>query len=173
MELPLIRVDTGAQTFSGVGDIALRVRHVQSSGPWSALLAGELVLPTAGDDALGSGQWQFNPAAGVVYALSRTSFVFAGYRHVLSLAGDGDRPDISEMQPRVLLARVWERGYWALADLKYTRQLKGSPSETLDLEFEGGAMLSPSVGAWLRVGTSSLDSPRQWGVLFGLRQVWR
>lgn len=109
MEVPLIRVDTGARTFSGVGDIALRARNVQSDGPWSTLLAAEVVLPTASDDALGSGKWQINPAGGVVYALSQTSFVFAGYRHILSVAGDDDRPDISDMQPRVLLGlrQIW------------------------------------------------------------------
>jgi len=51
-------------------------------------------------------------------------------------------------------------------------RLKGSKLETADLEFAGGAMLSPSVGAWLRVGTSSMDGSRQWGLLLGLRQIW-
>lgn len=172
VELPLIRIDTGERTFGGVGDVALRLRHVRSTGPWSVLFGGEVVLPTASEDALGSGKWQFNPVAGVVYALSPTSFVFAGYKHFFSVAGDDDRPDISDMQPRLLLARVWQQGYWALGDLKYTKQLKGSKLETLDLELEGGMMLSSSVGAWLRMGTSSMDSTRKWGVLFGLRQIW-
>lgn len=76
------------------------------------------------------------------------------------------------MQPRALLARVWQQGYWALADVKYTRSLKGSRSEALDLEFEGGKMLVPDIGAWIRVGTSRMDSPRRNGVLVGLRRIW-
>jgi hypothetical protein len=172
VEVPLIRVDVPGADVSGLGDVALRARHVRTSGPWSVIVAAEAVLPTASKDELGRGKWQLNPVAGVVYALTPTSFAFVGYKHFFSVAGDGDRPGISDMQPRALLARVWEQGYWALADLKYTRALKGDQSEALDLEVEGGAMLAPDLGAWMRVGTSGMDSPRRWGVLFGLRRIW-
>jgi len=172
VELPLIRVDAPGAHVSGPGDVAGRVRHVRTSGPWSVIVAAEAVLPTASDDRLGRGKWQLNPVAGVVYALTPTSFAFVGYKHFFSVGGDDDRPDISDMQPRALLARVWEQGYWALADLKVTKSLKGDKSETLDMEFEGGTMLAPDLGAWVRVGTSGMDSPRRWGMLFGLRRIW-
>lgn len=172
VEVPLIRVTAAGSTSVGLGDVAMRVRHVVSSGPWSVIAAAEFVAPTASKNELGSGKWQVNPAAGVVYALSPTSFVYAGYRHVLSVAGDDNRQDISDMQPRALFARVWQQGYWVLADVKYTRSLKGSRSEALDLELEGGKMLSADLGAWVRVGTSRMDSPRHAGLLVGMRRIW-
>lgn len=172
VELPLIRLDVPALRVSGLGDVALRVRHVATSGPWSVIVAAEAVLPTASRDEFGSGKWQLNPVAGAVYALTPTSFDFVGYKHLFSVAGDDDRPDISDMQPRVLLARVWPQGYWALADLKYTKALKGDRSESLDLEFEGGRMLAADLGAWVRVGTSGMDRSRRWGLLVGLRRIW-
>jgi len=150
IELPLIRLNAPGPAVSGLGDVALRVRRVGTSGPWSVIVAAEAVLPTASRDEFGRGKWQLNPVAGVVYALTPTSFAFIGYKHFFSIAGDDHRPDISDMQPRALLARVWEQGYWALADLKYTKALKGDRSESLDLEFEGGAMLASDLGAWVR-----------------------
>lgn len=172
VELPLIRLDAPGVDASGLGDVALRVRRVGTSGRWSAIVAAEAVLPTASRDEFGRGKWQLNPVAGVVYALTPTSFAFVGYKHYFSVAGDDDRPDISDMQPRALLARVWEQGYWALADLKYTKALKGDESEAVDLELEGGTMLARDLGAWVRVGTSGMDSTRRWGVLLGLRRIW-
>jgi hypothetical protein len=136
------------------------------------ILAAEAVLPTASRDELGRGKWQLNPVAGVVYAFTPTTFAFGGYKHIFSVAGHSDRPDISDMQPRALLARVWQQGYWALVDLKYTKALKGNKSGELDLEFEGGKMLAPDLGAWVRLGTSGMDSTRRWGVLVGLRRIW-
>jgi hypothetical protein len=172
IEIPWVRLSTPGVVSSGLGDIAMRLRYVASSGPWSVISAVEVVAPTARQDALGSGKWQINPAIGAVYAFSQTTFGYAGYRHVLSVAGDRQRPDISDMQPRALLVHVWPQGHWAMADLKYTRSLKGSQSETLDLEAEAGTMLSADIGVWLRIGTSRLDSPRRGSVLFGLRQLW-
>ncbi len=172
VEIPWLRMSTSTGVYDGLGDIAMRLRYVTSSGPWSVISAVEVVAPTAGRDDLGSGKWQINPAIGAVYALTQTSFVYAGYRHVLSVAGDDHRAAISDMQPRVLLVRVWPKGHWAMADVKYTRSLKGNKSEVLDMEAEAGTMLSRDVGAWIRLGTSRYDSPRQTGLLVGLRKIW-
>ncbi len=172
VEVPPIRLNTPGDDFSGLGDIALRVRHVRTAGPWSVIVAAEAALPTASRDKLGRGKWQLNPVAGgSTHSRQRPSLSWATST-LFSVADDDTRPDISDMQPRVLLARVWKRGYWALADLKYTKALKGDKSEWLDLEFEGGAMLAPDLGAWMRLGTSGMDSTRRWGVLFGLRRIW-
>lgn len=172
IEVPWLRVRSPGMSTVGLGDIAMRVRHVATDGSWSVIAAAEMVMPTASKDELGSGKWQLNPAIGVVYALTPTSFVYLGYRHVFSVAGDSDRADISDMQPRALIARVWPQGYWSLADLKFTKSLKGSKPEQLDLEFEGGAMVAPGVGAWVRLGTSARDSARNMGVLVGVRRIW-
>lgn len=172
VELPLVRVRVAGQDHSGLGDVVVRARHVRSSGDWSTILGGEVVLPTAARDELGRGKYQLNPAGGLVCAFGANSFVYAGYKHFLSVGGDADRADISDMQPRVLLARVWMSGQWALADLKYTRQLKGDRRETTDFDVEFGSMLARDVGAWVRVGTSGMDSARDWGVLLGLRKLW-
>lgn len=172
IEVPWIRLSTPGGASDGLGDIAMRVRYVTSSGPWSVISAIEVVAPTANRDDLGSGKWQVNPAIGAVYALTQTSFVYVGYRHVLSVAGDSHRAAISDMQPRALFVNVWPQGHWAMADVKYTRSLKGSKSEVLDLEAEAGTMLTRDVGAWVRIGTSRLDSPRRSGLLVGLRRIW-
>ncbi len=90
VELPLIRIDAPGLVTSGVGDIALRVRRVHSAGPWSVIVAAEAVLPTASRSEFGRGKWQLNPVAGAVYSLTPTSFVFVGYKHFFSIAGEDD-----------------------------------------------------------------------------------
>ena len=81
VEVPPIRLNTPGDDFSGLGDIALRVRHVRTAGPWSVIVAAEAALPTASRDKLGRGKWQLNPVAGVVYAFTPTTFAFLGYKH--------------------------------------------------------------------------------------------
>lgn len=58
VELPLIRLDAPGPNASGLGDVALRVRRVGTSGRWSTIVAAEAVLPTASRDELGRGKWQ-------------------------------------------------------------------------------------------------------------------
>jgi hypothetical protein len=159
MEVPLIRFESPMLDDSGLGDLQVRARYVTTSGAVSYLAAGELVAPTASGDALGLGKWQLNPVIGAVFAVSRNAFVYAGYKHLWSFAGDDERPDVNASQPRVLAAYTAPQGWWVLGDLKYTRDHEVR-LETLDSEAEVGTMLSPTTAISLRLGTSSLDSAR-------------
>jgi hypothetical protein len=102
IEVPLLNFDAPGLSESGIGDASFRARYVETRGRISYLGGGELVLPTASEDVLGAGKWQLNPIVGAVLGLSQTAFVYAGYKHLLSFAGDGDRPDINASQPRLL-----------------------------------------------------------------------
>ena len=159
MEVPLIRFESPGLDDSGLGDLQFRARYVTTIGAISYLAAGELIAPTASGDALGLGQWQLNPVVGAVFAVSRYAFVYAGYKHLWSFAGDDERPDVNASQPRVLAAYTSPQGWWVLGDLKYTRDHEAR-LDALDSEAEVGTMLSPTTAISLRVGTSSLDSPR-------------
>jgi hypothetical protein len=159
MELPLIRFESPMLDDSGLGDLQFRARYVTTIGAISYLAAGELIAPTASGDALGLGKWQLNPVVGAVFAISRHAFVYAGYKHLWSFAGDDERPDVNASQPRVLAAYTSPKGWWVLGDLKYTRDHEAK-LDTLDSEAEVGTMLSPTTAISMRVGTSSLDSAR-------------
>lgn len=172
VELPFIMYEGFGIEDAGVGDIQGRVRYVNTVGQMSFLAGAELVVPSATGDTLGRGKWQANPVAGVVLALSQTTFVFAGYKHFFSFAGEGDRPDIDESQPRLLAGYTDPAGWWAIADGKYTKSWQSDRTETLDLEVELGQMVAPTTGVWIRAGTAFLDSDRDFGINLGMRNIF-
>ena len=170
IEVPFVAYKGFGLDEAGLGDIQARLRYTTQVGRTSVILGGEVVLPTATDDALGRGKYQFNPAIGAVLPLSQTSFVYFGYKHFLSFAGDDNRPDINESQPRILAAYTSPEGWWVLGDLKYTHSWETETQQT-DLEIELGRMIGPATGIWTRVGSSWLDSDREASVLFGIRFI--
>jgi hypothetical protein len=156
----------------GIGDLRLRSRNVRTHGRVSVLSAVELVVPTATDDLIGTGKWQINPVVGAVYAFDQQTFAFAGYKHYFSIAGDDQREDINRSEGRALFARLFTNATWVLGDIKYSKSHTGLEAETLDLEGEYGTMLSRSVALSGRVGTSFLDSQRQFGLSLNLRKIF-
>ncbi len=171
-ELPFVTFEGFEVEEAGLGDLQTRVRYVATMGQLSLLGGAELVLPTASDDVLGRGRWQANPVAGVVYMFSQTTFMFAGYKHFFSFAGDEDRPGINESQPRLILGYTDPKGWWLLSDAKYTRSWESDDLETLDAEAELGQMIGPATGVWVRAGTSFLESDRDFGINLGLRNIF-
>jgi hypothetical protein len=154
VETPLVHYKGFGLEDAGLGDVQARLRYVKSFGQVSLLAGVELVVPTASDDTLGRGKWQSNPTIGAVYAFSSSLFAFAGYKHIWSFAGDGERAAINESQPRFLMAYVDPKGWWLLGDAKYTKSWEGLHPATLDTEVEIGQMIGRSTGIWLRARRS-------------------
>lgn len=125
LEVPIVGYKGFGINEAGLGDVQARVRYTGQIGTTSIILGGEFVLPTASDDALGRGKYQFNPAVGAVVPLSQTAFVYFGYKHYFSVGGDDDRADINESQPRILAAYTSPKGWWVLGDVKYTKSWEG------------------------------------------------
>lgn len=171
IEIPIVRLSSPGATDSGLGDTEMRLRYVKNDGAISWIAAAEVVTPTASSDLLGSGKWQLNPGFGAVYAVSKTTFVYAGYKHLMSVGGDSARPDINRSQPRVLAAITSPRGWWVLGDLKFTRDHKAG-TDGLDIEAEAGRMLTRDIGVSARIGTSALDSPRNRMLSLNLRHLF-
>lgn len=170
IEIPVVRFKGFGLDDVGLGDIQARVRYTRQVGSASVISGAELILPTAAEDSLGRGKYQFNPVVGAVFPLSQTSFVFLGYKHFWSIAGDDSRADINESQPRILAGYTSPKGWWVLGDLKFTKSWE-TRAEQVDFEIELGRMIGPNTGIWTRVGTSGLDSDRDASVLFGIRFI--
>lgn len=172
VELPLTTLSGPGFSETDIGDLNLRVRNVRTRGAVSIISAVEVVVPTAGSELTGSGKWQVNPVIGAVYAFDRQTFAFLGYKHYISVAGDDERDDIDRSEVRALFARLFRNATWTLADLKYSQSYEGGSLETLDLEVEYGSMLSKSVALSGRVGTSFLDSNRDFGLSLNVRKIF-
>jgi hypothetical protein len=171
LEVPMVAVESPEVSKNGLGDILLRGRAVRSYDHTTIIAAAELVFPTASDDVLGAGKWQINPVLGAVHMLSPTLFCFAGYKHITSFAGDDDRFDLNQSQPRALMAYTSYNGWWVLADGKYTFDWN-LETNVFDLEAEAGQMLNHSIAISGRVGTSFLDSTREFGMSINLRYLF-
>lgn len=172
IEVPFTRFSAPGLSETGMGDIRVRGRYIHEMGRVSVIGSLELVAPTAQDDLLGEGRWQINPGAAAVYAFDELTFGAVAYKHYISVGGDEDRADIDKSELRTLFARLSMNGSWALADAKYTKSHVGSGTETVDLEFEYGRMLTDSIGISGRIGTSFLDSTRDFGLSINLRKLF-
>lgn len=174
VELPAPIARAGETSFdeTGIGDLRLRARNVQTSGRISVISAAEVVVPTADSDLTGAGKWQVNPVLGAVYAFNRQTFAFLGYKHYFSIAGDDRRENIDRSEVRALFARLFANATWALGDIKYSKSHAGVQAETIDLEGEYGTMLTRSLALSGRIGTSFIDSQRQVGFSLNLRKIF-
>lgn len=172
LERPVANTPSGTFDKFGIGDLNLRARNVRTAGKVSVITAVELVIPTASNEIVGSGKLQTNPVLGAVYAFNQQTFAFAGYKHYFSIAGDDDRENINRSEARALFARLFSNATWTLGDIKYSKSYTGLEAETIDLEIEYGSMLSRSIALSGRVGTSFLDSERQFGLSLNLRKIF-
>lgn len=170
IEVPFVGFEGFGDEHTGLGDVQARLRYTYPAGKLTWIAGAELVLPTAAQDSLGRGKYLINPTVGLVLPLGQTAFLFAGYKHLLSFAGDEDRPDVNESQPRLIVGYTSPRGWWLLGDAKYTKSWE-TDAELLDLEVEYGRMVGPSTGVWARIGTSMLDSDRDSMLLLGVRFI--
>jgi hypothetical protein len=170
VELPVVDFSAPGLGETGLGDTNFRLRYVDNRGRIAWIGGLEAVVPTASEDVLGSGKWQLNPTGGMVLALSQTAFLFFGYKHVFSVAGDDDRADLNQSQPRLIGAITSPQGWWVLGDLKYTHDWDAE-SDTLDIEGEFGRMLSRRMALSLRAGTATLDSTKEYKVSLNWRYI--
>lgn len=171
IEVPLARFTAPGIKETGLSESKVKLRRVENTA-WGAWMVGsEFVLPTNKKDVLGSGKWQFNPSAGVVYSLTPTVFAFAGYQHFWSVAGKDSAPRINQSQPRLLLAKTSPAGWWVMGDFKYTVDHE-THNKTFDTEFEAGMMVSRDWALSMRLINSRIDSQRRWGAVAVVRHLF-
>jgi hypothetical protein len=111
---------------SGFADTSL-LDVVIFDAPWGRWGVGPVVsLPTASDDALGTGKWSLGPAVVGITRLDKLMFGVLG-TGLFSVAGDSDRQDVSAVtfQPfgSYDLGDGWSVG---LSELSYTYNFKQS-----------------------------------------------
>jgi hypothetical protein len=109
--VPIVQQDEvypGAGSQSGLGDTSLSIfvspKQTESGVIWG--VGPILLLPTASDDLLGSGKWGAGPA-GIVVAMLGPWTVGGLANHVWSVAGDDERPDVSNTFLQPFAAYTW------------------------------------------------------------------
>jgi hypothetical protein len=112
--LPLSTVPSGDDDpVSGLGDFnAFLAFLLPSAGDWQIGVGPLVAMPTATDDALGSGKWQLGVAGVAVSNITPTFLAGALVTWQASVAGDEDRADTSVLTTQPLAIMQIGAGYY-------------------------------------------------------------
>jgi hypothetical protein len=112
--LPVSTVPTGdVDPVSGLGDFnAFLAILLPSAGAWQLGVGPLVAMPTATDDALGTGKWQLGVAGVAVSNIAPTFLAGALVTWQASVAGDDERDDVSVLTAQPLAIMQIGAGYY-------------------------------------------------------------
>ena len=144
--LPFSSVPTGGGQVSGLGDFNIfdAIKLTASGASTDIGVGPMLIVPTATDDALGSGRWQVGAAAVAIHPLSGGSLVGGLITYQTDFAGDSSRAGTSLMAVQPVVTASMGGGY-------YFRS-----TAIAALDFENSRYLVPigmGIGRVFRVGS--------------------
>jgi hypothetical protein len=149
-ELPFAQTDAATDSASGLGDIYAQVLVVPHATRTFAWVAGSgLIMPTATDPLLGSGQWIAAPLGLPLWRFSRGLFLIK-VQNFMSFAGDDDRADINYLLVTPVYLRAIGRNWWVLADTETKSNWKADGQTGVKSGFQVGRRATRRVGFWVK-----------------------
>lgn len=150
-ELPLSIVHTPSGTKAGLGDIYLQALLIPRISRRFAFSAGTgLILPTATSSVLGQGKLVVAPLmVPLWYLASRRRLVTMRLQHFVSVAGNGNRPNVNYTVFDPFIGLATGRRSWIFADteLKWDWRRKLNSAVTA-VQF--GRIFSDRMGFWIK-----------------------
>ncbi len=174
VEVPILRFQSPFGSDNGIGDTAFRFKYQTRPAKRITFIAGgEVIIPTATADSLGSGKLQLNPTVAGVYQVSDNVFAAGVAKQIFSVAGKSRREDITQAQYRLLTGYISKRGWWMLADPQLWVDFRNGGRTAFEPEFELGRMLGPTTGIWFRAGGHVAGGwqRQDWNVGGGIRFI--
>lgn len=158
---------------SGIGDLTQSLffspKEPTSSG-WIIGVGPAFLLPTASDDLLGTEKWSIGPTV-VVLKQTDTGWSYGALaNHLWSVAGDGDRDDVSSTFLQPFLSKSLGKGRTFTVNFEASYDWEHSQATVpLNLTYSkvtkvGGQMMSFAGGA--RGYLESPDGGPEWGLRF-------
>ena len=149
----------------GLGDVKGRIGlHAVRAGSGRLSPFLDLVFPTAGSAALGSGKWQLGPGATLSVPLpapwsgpTRAARFVPKLEQYVSIGGDPDRKDVSYTQAELKLEVEWRRGLMLSVNPKPVVDWTAGFDTAAVLEVQGTWIVSPAWRLWAKGGA------RLWG----------
>jgi hypothetical protein len=173
-DLPLVTVNAGGVTSSGLGDIRVGTIVITTSNAHylTGVVAG-LVLDTASRPALGAGKQQVYFGAGAVYKPAVMLLVYGLVQDQLSFDGDAARADIHLLSSTIGAAIFGRQRDWLAVSLDPTYDFKGDHAR-LAGDLEAGRLLVGRVGLFLNGGTQLLGQRQvSYQLEAGVRYLFR
>lgn len=132
-------------------------------------------VPTATDDALGTGKWSAGPGV-VALAMPGKWVVGALANNIWSFAGDSDRPEVNAMLIQPFINRNFKNGWYATTSPVITANWKADSDERWTVPVGGGfgkifkvskQPLNAQIGAYYNV--EKPEGAADWNVRFQLQ----
>ena len=163
----------------GVGDVLQSLFFSPKAPTESGWLWGigpALSVPLASDDLLGTGKWSAGPTAIAVKQTDSGWTYGALINQIWSLAGDGDRPDVSSMFLQPFLAKAIGKGRTVTLSIESSYDWKaGQWNVPVNLSYSkvgkiGNQRVSYAGG--VRYFADAPDNGPEWGVRFVLTLLY-
>ncbi len=158
---------------SGLGDVtqSLFFSPKQSTaGGWIWGVGPALLLPTATEDELGTGQWAIGPTAVVLKQTDDGWTYGALANYLVSVAGDDDRADVNSLFFQPFLAKAIGKGRTLTVNFESTYDFEGDAwNAPVNFMYSkvtkfGGQLVSFAGGA--RYYLETPEGGPDWGVRF-------
>lgn len=168
----------GADHPSGFGDLLVRGawRATQRDG-FALILATDAIFDTAMDDRLGRGKTVLAPHVYAAVDLPQyNSVFFPNVQHYFSVAGDGNRPDVSFTTLKPNLLTRFPNGVYTFLESQFLIDWERDSKVGLTIELELGKLVSKNAAVWVRPGIGAIenDLPQvyNWNLEVGMRYIF-
>lgn len=173
-EVPLARYQTDGRSVKGLGDVLLSAQAVHSVHRFDWGVRLETFLPTASNDALGTGKWVMSPSVFAVYPFNPAFFIAAGYKQYFSAAGDGGRDDVNYGRVRMVISYMDQRNWWVTFEPQYYMDYKHTGQAELIWEGEAGVFVNEGTALYIKPGTHVAGNwkTRDWSLNVGFKILY-
>lgn len=177
VEVPLSRYESREKAENGLGDISLAVNwmHPEStSGGFGYGAKMEMIVPTATDKRLGSGQLQASPSVFALWSFPCGIYIAGGYKHYASVIGDHARDEINMGRFRLNLSYLSDSKWWIQSNLYYYQDFKNKGKMELIPELELGTLVNEGTAMYINASTHAAGNwdSKDWSVGVGFKVLY-
>lgn len=177
IEVPLTRFESPEKSVSGLGDITLAVNWMRPESIQGGFGYGahmEMIVPTATDKRLGTGQVQVGPSVFALYSWDSGIFTALGYKQMMSLFGDHARDDINMGRIRYNLSYLSQNKWWIQGNLYYYHDFENSGKMELVPEIEVGTLINDGTAMYANFSTHAAGNAhsKDWSMGIGFRILY-
>jgi hypothetical protein len=151
-DVPIVSSHTAAGTTTGLGDLYLQALLApRIRGRFVTAIGTGLTLPTATSQVLGRRKWIAAPAIVPLLFFPGKGFTYVKFQDFISFAGDSNRPDVHYLTVTGSLLYRTSKRWWIVADTETNTNWQNSGTTWFKSGLLLGRMVSPRVGAWMKL----------------------
>ena len=176
VEVPMSRYESSQKSVNGLGDTSLNATWMIPVGK-NRLSYGsklEFFIPTATDKLLGSGKLQVSPSVFAVWRLDNGMYVSGGYKHYVSVLGDGAREDINCGRFRINISYLSPYKWWIQTNWYYYQDYQHDGKMEFIPELELGTLVNEGTAFYINGSTHAGGNwhSKDWSLGVGFKVLY-